>query len=260
MTMSYQTLLHISDTHLMSSPEKAFVQVNPEDNFHQLMSHIQKQHPHIDCVVHTGDLAQEATPETYQRYLNYMKQTGLCFYQTPGNHDDLACFPFSQHPITIINRSPWLIILINSAVQGQTDGFIQQDQLEALKATLQQYPDYHVIIGCHHHPVAMQSHWIDQHQLKNPHTFLQCLAPFNNIKAVIHGHVHQASAQSVQTIQFLSVPSTCVQFKPHSYDFALDIVAPGYRLLHLYEDGTLETKVYRVQSLVPQFQTQSDGY
>ena len=58
------------------------------------------------------------------------------------------------------------MILLNSAVQGKVDGWVEQDQLDQLDQLLLEFKHQHVIVACHHHPFAMKSHWIDQHRLK----------------------------------------------------------------------------------------------
>jgi Icc protein len=47
-------------------------------------------------------------------------------------------------------------------------------------------------------------------------------------------------------VRLLSVPSTCVQFKPLSDDFAIDDLSPGYRWFDLYPNGDIVTQVSRV--------------
>ena len=115
-----------------------------------------------------------------------------------------------------------------------------------LTILLEQLTERHVIIACHHHPFAMESAWIDQHKLKNSSDLLETIRPFSNIKAIICGHVHQDSINRWQDIQFLSTPSTCIQFKPKSDKFALDEKHPGYRYICLKANGELETQVYRL--------------
>ncbi len=68
----------------------------------------------------------------------------------------------------------------------------------------------------------MKSYWIDQHRLKNAEDLKDVLARHHNIKLVLFGHVHQDSCNEWHGIYFLSTPSTSVQFKPKSEDFALD--------------------------------------
>ena len=260
--LKHKIIIQITDTHLMDHPDTEFVQINPEQNFHHVMEDILQRFPHIDALIHTGDLAQIAHSETYTRYQDYMQNLGIPFFQIPGNHDDLSLFPF-HHPDpipTVIELGEWRIILLNSVIQGQTDGWIQTEQLQLLQQLLQQQQDKNIILACHHHPFAMQSHWIDQHKLKNSEQFMQTLANFKHIKAVIYGHVHQDSSNIYNEIEFLSTPATCVQFKPLSYDFALDPLAPGYRCLYLKENGEFETEVFRLKNYSQKIMKEISGY
>jgi len=59
--------------------------------------------------------------------------------------------------------------------------------------------------------------------------------------------VHQETQRHRDGIEWMSTPSTCVQFKPASPEFALDDRPPGYRLLVLGDDGSIETGVRRVR-------------
>lgn len=262
MTQQAQTIIQISDTHLMEHAGATFVEMCPEHSFHGIMQHIVATHPQIQAIVHTGDVAQDATPATYARYMQYMQSLGIPFYQTPGNHDDLRYFPYSQPaPITVIDLMPWTIILLTTTVTGKIDGHIDQDQLDQLDQLLQQLNDRFVLIGCHHHPLHMQSTWIDHHRLKNSADLCSVLRKFAQVKAVIHGHVHQEFSQIQDNIEFLAVPSTCVQFEPQSHDFALGHTdAPGYRVLDLYNDGRIDSRVYRVNHLIPKINNEISGY
>lgn len=255
-------LIQISDTHLMDRADIEFVRMNPEQSFHAVMQHVLDNHAQIDAIIHTGDLAQVAVPETYARYQAYMQQLGIPFFQIPGNHDELALFPFPDGTAkpTVIESGAWCLILLNSAVQGRIDGHIKTADLECLQGLLMQYADKHVLLACHHHPFAMQSHWIDQHKLKNSHEFTALLAQHPNVKVVLNGHVHQDALTEWEGIQFLSTPSTSVQFKPLSQDFALDDCEPGYRALYLHQNGQFDSRVYRVQHQQKPINAKISGY
>lgn len=257
-----KVVIQITDTHLMEHYDDAFIQINPEHNFHAVIEDLIKRYPKIDAIVHTGDLAQVASPVTYQRYVAYMEKLGIPFFQIPGNHDDLRYFPLhapDPEP-TVIELGQWAIILLNSAVAGKTDGWIQTEQLQHLHALLQKHQDKNIILACHHHPFEMKSYWIDQHKLKNTVEFTDILKPFDHIKAVICGHVHQESTTLWNQIQFISTPATCIQFKPLSNNFALDHIAPGYRCLHLKENGQLETVVHRLENYSITINEEISGY
>lgn len=256
-------LIQITDTHLLDSPQHEFVGMNPEETFHAVMDMLKLQQPHADVIIHTGDLAQTPTPTSYQRYLDYMQNLSIPFYQTPGNHDDEAYFPFHhenpQEPC-VIALGKWRIILLNSAQSHRVDGNISTEQLIRLEQLLTEYQDHYVLLACHHHPFSMHSAWIDQHILKNASDFLNTIQPYPNIRAIICGHVHQNAQHQWHGIQLFSTPSTCIQFKPKSENFALDDSHPGYRLLRLKANGDFETEVFRLQNVSSLVNKEISGY
>lgn len=255
-------IIQITDSHLMDRAEAAFVKINPEASFLAVLEDLQEKFPHIDAIIHTGDVAQVAKPETYHRYQQHMQKLGIPFYQIPGNHDDITHFPFeTPNPIPgVLTFDHWRIILLNSAVPDRIDGWIGTEQLIHLERILEQSQQYDVILACHHHPLEMQSHWIDQHKLKNTKQLTEILQNFNNIKAVICGHVHQDSLNVWNGIQFISTPATSVQFKPKSVDFALDDTAPGYRSFRLKENGSFESQVHRLTHFLQNINKDISGY
>lgn len=256
------TIIQISDTHLMDQADLEFVHMNPEHSFHTVLKQVQQQYPHADAIIHTGDLAQVPVPETYARYLSFMQTTGIPFYQIPGNHDQAEHFPFhqNQNQVHVLHFGQWSIVLLNTAVPNQIDGWVSQQHLHQLEHILETYAQQFMIVACHHHPFDMQSKWIDQHKLKNTNNLLDVLNKHSNIKAVICGHVHQDSLREWQNIQFFSTPSTCVQFKPLSDHFALDDESPGFRVLSLKENGELDTVVHRVANTQQKINIEISGY
>lgn len=256
------TIIQISDTHLMDREELEFARMNPEQSFHEVMQQIQQRFPQMDALIHTGDLAQVPVEQTYQRYLAFVQSLNVPYYQIPGNHDDSRVFPFHQHAnqVHAIHFGTWTMILLNSAVQGKIDGWVEQAQLDQLDQLLLEFKHQHVIVTCHHHPFAMKSYWIDQHRLKNAEDLKDILARHHNIKLVLFGHVHQDSCNEWHGIYFLSTPSTSVQFKPKSEDFALDQAAPGYRVLHLQQNGEFDTYIERVALSQQNINTEISGY
>lgn len=242
------TLIQISDTHLLSQVNESFVGIIPEQHFQQILHLIQQKCSHITAILHTGDVAQEAYPEVYERYIATMQTLNIPFFQTLGNHDNPAYFPNNEldsptiHP-SVIHIANWQIILLNTAVVGRIDGRITDIQLQELRQILSENTQP-TILAFHHHAFAMNSKWIDEHQLKNTQQLLDVLKDFSQVKACFMGHVHQASHYQWQHIDFYSIPATSVQFKPFSDDFSLDDTAPAFRTIHLKADGTVETELH----------------
>jgi Icc protein len=100
----------------------------------------------------------------------------------------------------------------------------------------------------HHQALDCGSEWLDLKGLKDSAQLRARLARHDNVRAVLWGHVHQESDQIIDDILWMSSPSSCVQFKPGSKEFALDSEAPGYRYLSLYADGRIEAVVPRVRN------------
>ena len=92
----------------------------------------------------------------------------------------------------------------------------------------------------------MGSAWLDQHNLKDAEQFWDVVQQHTNVKAVLCGHVHQDMNRNHHGVQVMATPSTCVQFKPNSNDFAVDTLSPGWREIELHQDGTVTTQVRRL--------------
>ena len=95
----------------------------------------------------------------------------------------------------------------------------------------------------HHHPLPMGSTWLDGVALRDAAEFWRAIDESPHVKAVICGHVHQATDRQRNNVRFMSTPSTCAQFLPGSEFFALDDRPPGLRWLELAPDGRIETEV-----------------
>ena len=117
-----------------------------------------------------------------------------------------------------------------------------------LEAKLAEHPERFCLIALHHNLLPTHCAWLDQHCLQNREHFAEVLAPFKQIKAILHGHIHQTVDSSWHGIRVLATPSTCIQFKPNCDEFTLDLLAPGWRELVLKADGQIETVVKRLKT------------
>ncbi len=102
--------------------------------------------------------------------------------------------------------------------------------------------------------------WLDTQVVANTADFWRVLDVFSHVKIVMWGHVHQAWQGERNGVVLMSVPSTCVQFKPHSEDFAIDDLAPGYRWLDLFDNGEFITGTSRVENLKFEVDFSIKGY
>jgi Icc protein len=259
-------ILQISDTHLFENPDECLLKLNTQKSTEAVLAHIQKKREYFDLVLLTGDLSQDSSPTSYARLASMLEFLKPPIYWIPGNHDhpDVMQKSFAQ---TFLNAAkhiitaPWQFILLNSHLPGSPKGYLASDQLDFLEQTLTEYPDYLTAIVIHHHVQPVESTWLDTSVLINHEEFFERIAKFNNIKTIIHGHIHQAlDIQSPQNIRLLGLPSTSIQFKPKSHDFALDNVAPGYRTITLHPNGEIQSEVHRVTEFSGRPDFNSTGY
>jgi len=244
------TILQISDLHILAKEGKFMEGVETEQSFKQLLKYIHSVFKEIDLLLVTGDLAQGPCQSSYQRIYQALKQYQTRTICLPGNHDD---FRLMQQIISgkqvncnkHIQFKYWQIISLNSKKAGSTGGHLDSSELDYLTDTLDKHPELNTLIAVHHHPIPTGSLWMDTMTIENNHELFSLLKAYPKVKAISCGHIHQEMELTTNNTLILGTPSTCYQFKPFSIDYAVDENKPGYRVLSLYPNGKLESKVYR---------------
>ncbi|WP_242610305.1 3',5'-cyclic-AMP phosphodiesterase [Fluviicoccus keumensis] len=248
-------VVQITDCHLFAGTDGRLLGLCTEDSLGLVLDKVRKEQPQIDVILATGDISQDATPEAYLRFHKHLESFGAPHYWLQGNHD--ITLPMistlggrSRLSPCVIDQAGWRIIMLNSSVEHQVPGKFTPAELDFLKASLEESRDRHVMICLHHHPVPMGCKWLDTQVVRNAAEFLAIVDAYSHVRVILWGHVHQASDQMRNNVRMLSSPSTCVQFKALSDDFAIEEdLNPGYRWLHLHPDGSIETAVSRVEGV-----------
>lgn len=256
-------IVQITDSHLGANDGDTILSMNADDSLCDVLSLIKEQHDNIDLVLATGDIANDALPSAYQRFYSTVKEyLPVPMSWLAGNHDksEYMTMVADAQDCRIIEMGEWVIVLLDSHVVGQIHGNLSDEALAFLPETLTKYADKHILLTFHHQPVPIGSRWMDRYILQNSHDFWKAIKPFSNIKAILWGHVHQEFDEMHNNIRLLSSPSTCIQFAPGKDEFALDRTMPGYRVLGLHADGTLETQVERVADKDYGIDFNSSGY
>jgi Icc protein len=94
--------------------------------------------------------------------------------------------------------------------------------------------------------VFVGSEWVDKLGLLSFIPFANLVERFEHIKLVVCGHVHQEFQTELFQATVVTTPSTSVQFKVNSAEFATEDLPPGFRIIDLHDDGTYEATVIRV--------------
>ncbi len=268
-------IVQISDTHLFEDPQAQFLGMNTEESFQSVLSLIKqeqllKNDPNQDVnnpvtiFIATGDIAQTPSVTTYTRFLEQMKTFDQPCVWLQGNHDLSHLFLDAQDQQANKNLielgQDWLVIMLNSSNDHEIEGRFSNNELNWLANQLKAYPNRHIIVALHHNPLKIYSNWLDQCGLMNADEFWQVIDQAPQVRAVIHGHIHQVFEAMRGNVHVWSCPSTCIQFKPQSDTFAVDNLPPGYRWFDLYTDGRINSGVSRIAEIPTGVDFDSLGY
>lgn len=239
--------------------------IDTEYYFHRVLEHAFAANPKVDLILVTGDLTQEPCLGSYRRIAEKLQSCKIPSICLPGNHDDLALMQsaLNRDRVSCDKQAflgNWQIIALNSQIPGKPGGRLEKQELQFLEDCLRTYPERHALIAVHHHCQRIDSPWMDTMMIENSEEFLAVLRRYPEVKAVTCGHIHQVMDKQVDAIRLFSAPSTCFQFEPKSLEFSVADTAPGYRIINLYRDGSLETAVYRLPEALRGLQPKAGPY
>lgn len=245
------SVLQLTDSHLFAEENGTLLGVKTASSLQAVLSSIINQNLHFDFVIMTGDISQDYSLASYQRFANMTSVLNKPIFFVPGNHDDGPLMyrhfsDFGVHTERSLICGNWLYVFLNSEVYGVPHGWIEHEELMFLQSQLQAHPNMNTVVVVHHLPLLVKSRWLDTQTMHNQDEFNGFIARYPNIRLVLSGHVHQEVDVKQNGIRYIATPSTSIQFEPLSHDFALDMRGPGWRYLEFYANGNIATRVYRL--------------
>lgn len=263
-TDSSVLLVQLSDSHLFAEADGKLLGMDTCASLQRVIEQVQQEQPGIDLILATGDLSQDGSLESYERFRRLTEAFATPVRWLAGNHDEVPPMQAACADSTllepVIDVGAWRVVMLDSSIPGAVPGFLADSQLELLERALSEAPERHHLICLHHHPVSIGCKWMEPIGLRNPDTLFAILERHSQARAVLWGHIHQEFDQQRGNLRLLASPSTCVQFAPGSEDFQVSNEAPGYRWLRLHSDGRLETGVSRVTGITFEIDYSVKGY
>lgn len=273
-------LIQITDTHLYRNPAAALLGLNTQDSFVRVVDLITRQQADPDWIIATGDIAQDASVEAYQRFANTINKLPAPFCWIPGNHDRRSVMTstpaFKAAFVERVQLGNWQIIMLDTSVPGEVHGLLSDHELAHLEASLasvgtekrggnddsaaSEQRVEHSLVCLHHNPIPGTATWMQDIGLHNADAFLEILKRHDSVRGVVYGHIHQTLDFEAHGQHFYCTPSTCIQFKPGVEDFALDLRCPAYRWFDLHADGRIESKVERIEDYEIKVDQTAGGY
>lgn len=237
-------IAQVSDTHLLGNKNAELNGVKPFANLRKVLDHISVLEDKPDFLIVTGDISQDATLESYVHLRNFLESSKLKYYMLPGNHDDLAkinqVFGYSWESETLdfkLELDKWFIYVINTSRYPHDFGEVSDKQLQKLKSELRKNRKRPTVVFMHHHPISVNSAWIDAMGLKNSEKFCEIIKANKQVQAVLFGHIHHVFEKQLTGTLFASAPSTVYQVFSARDEFLIEKRVPGYRVIELSDDN-----------------------
>lgn len=247
------SVLQLTDSHLFAEESGTLLGVKTAASFQAVLQSILNQEVKFDFILVTGDISQDYSVSSYQRFAHAISVLEAPVFFVPGNHDDGPLMyrifaDFGVHTERCIVAGNWQFILLNSEVYSVPHGWVERSELDFLRQQIEARPELNTVVAVHHLPRLVNSSWLDTQTMHNQEEFNSVVASYPQIKLVLSGHVHQVYDQVFNNIRYIASPSTSIQFEPYSHDFALDMHGPGWRYLQFSKSGQIDTQVYRLPS------------
>ncbi len=248
--VNYINLLQVTDCHLFEQADHRLMGLDTDESLDWVLE-LAAGLPAPDRILLTGDLAQDGSFAAYQRLREKIAQFDAPSSWLCGNHDHAghmaqAC---SAEPLALQKRlvmGNWQMLMLDTRVEGEAGGYLADSELQLVEQSLQEFSGYSLIC-MHHHPLSINSRWMDRIAIANAEHLWKLLERESAGKVtLLNGHVHQQRDELHKGVRVLSTPSTCFQFSPQSDEFGVTEELPGLRMLQLYEDGSLSTQVHRI--------------
>ncbi|MDC1488892.1 phosphodiesterase [Amylibacter sp.] len=222
------TILQISDTHIIPKGSLVSNVLDTSASLKKLVIRINEIRPqieNIDCVLVSGDISDDGSIDSYERFKSILAPLQLPIYVIPGNHDirenmrkaflENGLFqkdgPLNWHKKTgSVN-----LIGLDTLIEGQGGGTLLPESLGFLKKIINNLKSEPIIIALHHPPFKTDIKFMDTIGLKNIDALKNILRHYKGEIRIVCGHIHCMMITNLNNHIAISAPSPCSTF---SYD------------------------------------------
>lgn len=247
------TIVQISDTHLGKDKNFELNGANPYLSLEKVIANLNSLKIEPDLLVLSGDISQDSSNESYVLVKKLLDRLKVKYYIFPGNHDDVNVindvFELNWMDESVdfnLKLDSWLLCFLNSSRYPKEAGELSDKQFVELDNWLSKKRNDNIVVFLHHHPININSKWIDDMMLENANRFNEIVSKYKNVKAVFFGHIHQVFEKVENGILYASAPSTVYQVVPKADNFKVQKQMSGYRIISLGNDH-LESNVVWVE-------------
>jgi 3',5'-cyclic AMP phosphodiesterase CpdA len=212
-----------------------------------------------DCVLITGDLADQGDPEEYAQFRDLVAPIEIPVHLLIGNHDDRAVM--SEHldvpaPLPggwmqyVVDDHPVRLIMLDSTSDVHHMAEFCDERLAWTRDRLAEDPDRPTLVAIHHPPFDTGIRFLDAMGPGWAGPLMALLAEHDNVQLVVSGHVHRSIQALVGGVLANVCPSTAQQSTPDLADQpsadALFVLEPPAFQVHRVGDGPVVTHTIQV--------------
>ena len=233
------TLLHISDTHLLSGGRKLYQTIEGEALLRSFLDRIVASGLSIDALIFTGDLADRGEPEAYQRLRDlvtpYAQSLEAQVVWVMGNHDEIPAYShvlFGENHTKepqdrVYDLRGLRVIALDTSVPGFHHGELSTEQLAWLERELSTPAPHGTILALHHPPIPTPIALMGLIELENQ-SDLEAVVRGSDVRGVLGGHLHYATFSQFAGVPVSVAPAAC---------YNIDLIAPSGHTLSAKPTG-----------------------
>jgi len=242
------TVVQLTDLHLLSAPDARLLGIDTAATFEAAIGAAFRD-ASVDAVVVTGDIAHAGEPRAYRRARELLSRyhRGPTMW-LPGNHDIDSAMQTELPANDEIVLGNWLLLAIDTHVDGEEAGYVGAEERERIAAALQRASAGHVLAFGHHPCVPVGTPWLDTGCIEDASELLGVLERDGRVRAYAFGHIHHGGAYAGAPWPVLSSPATCFEFAQGGPRFGVETRTPGCRRFTLAANGALESRVVRADA------------
>ena len=245
--------LQISDTHIVKTGSFVSGRLETSGPLKRLalrIAELQFEVGSLDGIVVTGDVSDDGKSESYALFKSILKPLNLPIFCIPGNHDARAPFRAAFEGAGYLPKAGKLnwqhklgalqIIGLDTLIEGQGGGGLDQDSLQFLKTCLADLKQAPAVVMMHHPPFKSGMAFMDSIGLQSgTEQFTEILDEHQGEILVLCGHIHRNISTRLAGHSVISAPSVCSSFLFNTHhDAPIGILKQeGGALLHQWAEG-----------------------
>jgi len=254
-------IAQISDPHITPPGEKAYGVAPTADSLALCIQNINQIEPKLDIVLVTGDITNDGKVESAEHAKSLLSNLNCPYFITPGNHDSrdvlISVFkdqigePQEDFINYVIDEHELRLVAIDTKRAGFPGGELCAKRLSWLEDRLLEDEQRPTIIFMHHPPVECGVLETDEDGFEGAEKLGRLIARFNNIKALVCGHIHLPTCTAWHGAIVSTAPSTGMKL---SLDLTMQrpseffLGAPGYQLHYFSKNKNLVTHTIDVRT------------